>query len=420
MQTSRPSPTLRGATLYSASRRNAIATASPPAFRRGCPACRSATVTRKSCAWRTLFGTASGRESRGYISAPSGAYANGPVLLARIQKSYAAPHMVTFQDHSRFYSRNSRGKYPLDVGEVRAAFALSESVPEKARRFRDERLARIVADETPVAQPPGPKVVLHLLPVTAFDPATRYNLGRFEYRPSDLPPLAGGGPSFRYNLDGVVTYVPPLENSPSHGYVQLFRNGTIESVESYMLRALAEERLIQHDHIEQTMISCLGSYANVQQELGLEPPIILMLSFLGVRGYRIAFGTFRDTRAAIDRDTVILPDVLMEIFRLIQPMFSVPFSTACGRPQAGRVASITTHKGSGRIADIRNLAQPVRELDGSTTPRPWPRSPGAQHPACREARRPLGPALVRPHDHRAGLVPRGKMAPVHFKSINSN
>ena len=168
-----------------------------------------------------------------------GAYANGPVLLARIQKSYAAPHMVTFQDHSRFYSRNSRGKYPLDVGEVRAAFALSESVPEKARRFRDERLARIVADETPVAQPPGPKVVLHLLPVTAFDPATRYNLGRFEYRPSDLPPLAGGGPSFRYNLDGVVTYVPPLENSPSHGYVQLFRNGTIESVESYMLRALS-------------------------------------------------------------------------------------------------------------------------------------------------------------------------------------
>ena len=74
------------------------------------------------------------------------------------------------------------------------------------------------------------------------------------------------------------------------------------------------------------MISCLGSYANVQQELGLEPPIILMLSFLGVRGYRIAFGTFRDTRPAIDRDTVILPDVLMEDFSadpadVLRPVF---------------------------------------------------------------------------------------------------
>ena len=39
-------------------------------------------------------------------------FADGPVLLVRIPKSYTAPHMVTFQDHSRFYSRNSGGKIP--------------------------------------------------------------------------------------------------------------------------------------------------------------------------------------------------------------------------------------------------------------------------------------------------------------------
>lgn len=44
-------------------------------------------------------------------------FANGPVLLIRIQRSYALPHMVTFQEHSRFYARNSKGKYPLDVGK---------------------------------------------------------------------------------------------------------------------------------------------------------------------------------------------------------------------------------------------------------------------------------------------------------------
>jgi hypothetical protein len=255
-----------------------------------------------------------------------GGFANGPVLLIRIPRSYAAPHMVVFQESSRFYSRNSRGKYPLDVGEIRAAFALSESLPERVRRFRDERLARIIADETPVTLPPCPKVVLHLFPVTTLDPATHYDLTRFEHRPDDLPPLAGGGIRFRYNLDGIVTYIPPLGNSPCDGYVQLFRNGTIESVESHMLFAQAEEKLIPHAHLESRLISCLRAYLTAQQTLGLEPPIVLLLSLLGVRGYRIGVGPFRDTKPPIDRDAVLLSDVLVEDFSadsaaILHPVF---------------------------------------------------------------------------------------------------
>lgn len=253
-------------------------------------------------------------------------FADGPVLLIRVQRSHVSPHMVTFQEHSRFYSRNSKGKYPLDVGEIRSAFALSESLPERIRRFRDDRLARIIADETPVALGPRPKVVLHLLPLTALGLPAHHDLSRFEHRRDDLPPLAGGGISFRYNLDGVVTYIPPLDNSPSHGYVQLFRNGTIESVESYMLFAGGAERLIPHAHLEQTMMSRLGTYLKAQQDLGLEPPIVLMLSLLGVSGYRIGFGMFEDTKAPIDRDAVLLPDVLVEDFSadpadILRPVF---------------------------------------------------------------------------------------------------
>src|SRR5947209_7493670 len=36
-------------------------------------------------------------------------FSDGPALLVRIPRSFAAPHMVTFQEHSRFYSRNSGG-----------------------------------------------------------------------------------------------------------------------------------------------------------------------------------------------------------------------------------------------------------------------------------------------------------------------
>jgi hypothetical protein len=40
------------------------------------------------------------------------------VLRIRIPPSWAAPHIVTFQGLSRFYPRNSAGKYPLDAGEI--------------------------------------------------------------------------------------------------------------------------------------------------------------------------------------------------------------------------------------------------------------------------------------------------------------
>lgn len=48
-------------------------------------------------------------------------------IIIWIPRSWALPHMVTYQGQSRFYSRNSAGKYPLDVSELRALFSISET-----------------------------------------------------------------------------------------------------------------------------------------------------------------------------------------------------------------------------------------------------------------------------------------------------
>ncbi len=55
------------------------------------------------------------------------------MLVIRIPRSYGAPHMVTFQNTSRFYTRNSAGKHQLDVSEIRSAFALSETARSALR-----------------------------------------------------------------------------------------------------------------------------------------------------------------------------------------------------------------------------------------------------------------------------------------------
>ena len=82
--------------------------------------------------------------------------------------------MITFQAHSRFYSRNSAGKYPLDVHELRAAFAMSERTAERTRAFRAERLAHVISGETPVAMLDGAKTVLHINSIQRIRPCQQH------------------------------------------------------------------------------------------------------------------------------------------------------------------------------------------------------------------------------------------------------
>src|SRR5215211_901458 len=49
------------------------------------------------------------------------------VLIVRIPKSFASPHVVKYDGTFKFYSRTSAGKYQIDVAELRTLFALSET-----------------------------------------------------------------------------------------------------------------------------------------------------------------------------------------------------------------------------------------------------------------------------------------------------
>ena len=49
-------------------------------------------------------------------------------IIIGIPRSWTSPHMVIIRGGIRFYSRNSSGKFPQNVSEIRTAFALSESI----------------------------------------------------------------------------------------------------------------------------------------------------------------------------------------------------------------------------------------------------------------------------------------------------
>jgi len=208
-------------------------------------------------------------------------------LVVRIPRSFAAPHMVTYRGTSRFYSRSSNGKYQLDVGEIRAAILLGESAADRCRDFRLDRLSKIQIGETPLPLQEGAKVVLQIVPVSfvsqrvGFDDATVERVARS----GALEPLFRSGfTGFRYNFEGVYTYTHPSSAALATAYLQLFRSGCIETVDAQIL---ARNKRIPNVSFEQHIIKSLPNYLKGLQMLGIAAPVFVMLSLVGVRGFKM-------------------------------------------------------------------------------------------------------------------------------------
>lgn len=265
---------------------------------------------------------------------PIEGFDNGPLVIVRIPQSWSSPHMV--KNNSRFYSRTSSGKYPLDVDEIRAAFALSEALPERIQRFRADRLCKIVAGETPVSLNAGAKIVLHLVPFEAFGRGRGIDLVLTDLQP-ELPPICASAFTHRYNIDGLLTFEDAGDRSVAYSYVQLFRSGIIEAVDIGIIQAREKALSIGY---EGELLKYLKRYLLYMKQLGITTPVFIMLSFLGVRGYIISGSNnfLRRGHDPIDRDSLVIPEVLLETFdkdpaEVMRPAFDAVWNAA-GRPRS--------------------------------------------------------------------------------------
>lgn len=238
-------------------------------------------------------------------------------IIIRVPKSWARPHQVIFNGEYRFYSRASNGKYIVDVDELRSLFAVSETTAERVRSFRVDRLGQLIAGETPVQMDESAKLVLHVVPLEAFDPATKFDLTAIKSETSLLVPMrtSGGWSGTRHNFDGIYTHVD--HKGLSYSYVQVFRNGAIEMVNSSLLDPKYDDRKIipsvaYEDELRQALRRCL----EIEKNLGVAPPFIIMLSLLGVKDYVMAVSQSRQFNDGhpVDRDVLVVPEGIIESF----------------------------------------------------------------------------------------------------------
>jgi hypothetical protein len=236
------------------------------------------------------------------------------VVVIHIPRSWNAPHMIG-KGSAKFYSRSSAGKQPLDVTEIRHAFAMSESVGERIKAFRDERIGRILSGDSSVPISNGAAVVLHMIPVRAFAEHTALGISAIREATRNIKPIySGSGWGHRNTFDGVCTSTKEGEHTV--GYVLCFRNGAIEAVDTYMLRENPKNgrgNLIPSQALEKKLIYSGNEYYDVLKCLEVAPPFVCFLSLLNVRGHICHSGLFFESVThAIDRDHLLMPDVLVE------------------------------------------------------------------------------------------------------------
>ncbi|KQP93762.1 hypothetical protein ASF60_13930 [Methylobacterium sp. Leaf113] len=233
------------------------------------------------------------------------------LLIIRTPRSYLGPHRVTFRNHGHFYGRTNAGKTSMDVAEVRAAFLAAEGLHDRIRRFRNERLGIVEAAEGPVGLRDGAKVVLHVVPLEAF--AAERDIGIDSSR--DLIGPFGsmsGGFNARHVLEGFATF-SGQEHDPqgAYGYSLLFRSGIIEGAATAGHKG--EDGLyVPASSVEWAALSALREYRTKLSKKGVELPLYVFLSLIGVRGHYLAaarhpFGLQRTVRA----DALLLPEAII-------------------------------------------------------------------------------------------------------------
>jgi len=257
------------------------------------------------------------------------------VLLIRVPWSWAQPHMVRMDQVNRFYYRHSAGKDIMNVTQLRDAFALTSRLEEQIKAFRSERTSAIKTGlAVPLSPPPGPTVIVHIIPFESFRSGFKIDLeAAMKRAQGELMPLGSGSDGHVYNLDGLYCF----DDQPKcNAYTQVFRNGIIESASRNLLPTHQGRKLIPCGAVPTKIMTHLRSVLRFYQALSIPPPCVAMTSLVGVRDFQFATNTEMGVgyyTHSVDRDDLILPEVLIDDFaappaEICRPMFDGLFNAA--------------------------------------------------------------------------------------------
>jgi hypothetical protein len=237
--------------------------------------------------------------------------ANGRgAIILRIPGSLSAPHRVTYKGGARFWGRNSRGKYELDVHDLRHAFTQSAQLPQQFRHLHAEAIAAAQGVDMPFAIEKAPTAVVSVAPLGLFREDRRIAVTR----DNAVVPVRIGTFSALDTIEGVLVHAPVNESGHVGSYALTHRTGRTDSafVIGGVRHFQGEEcHIVWPTVFEQGLQAMAGATQMQLRQFGMEGPWVILTSVYGVKRFRMIVGDGYPTALAF-RDTVLLGQHVVE------------------------------------------------------------------------------------------------------------
>ena len=253
------------------------------------------------------------------------------ILVLFIPKSSISPHRVSFKGSNKFYKRGGANKYEIPIDELRNDFLSGSELSKKISEFRSERVTKILSDDTPVPLIDGPKLVLHIIPLSFFDKNDSVDISDLnESESSNFSIIRNHrNPCKKLNFDGLA-YFDSVEVCSYHSskwtnytYTQIFRNSVIEEVvgrdNGYISRvsvfSMNGKGYIYPSSYERKIIEALKTPSQFLIKKEFDGLCVIFLSLLNVKGYEV----FNGGNQGIDRNILLLPEIYIENINSFSP-----------------------------------------------------------------------------------------------------
>lgn len=243
------------------------------------------------------------------------------IIIIRIPKSWLAPHMVWFDQTSKFYSRSSAGKYQLDYEEIRLAFYSAQGPQEKMRQFRTNRISAVTEAYFEAMAGKNVGILIHILPISSFTTTQQADLQVAISNPNNIRPIGSNSYNRRYNFDGFFTYLTHYNSPLTATYLQIYRNGCLEYFHNM------ETTNVPLGHIEGLIAGSLQDTQRLLSSLQVSNTFFFCLTLLNVKNKSASIGQGHSTFAN-NSYSIILPEIGMDrieayTMETLKPAFDV-------------------------------------------------------------------------------------------------
>lgn len=239
--------------------------------------------------------------------------ANGNcVLIIRVPRGLQPPHRVTYRNSGKFYSRNSRGKYELDVHELRHAFIDASQLPNRFRQLHAEGVERARGIDMPFAVSAAPTAVVSTIPLALFRDEIELPINSDQA----VAPIKPNAYSSIEMIEGILIHTPINEETGRvRSFAITYRNG--RSDVAWTIGGIRKNeqgkdmKLVFAPTFEEGLIAATRSTQTRLKQFGIEGPWVIQVSVIGVRNHLMILKWHEATEPAF-RDEALIGHIVVD------------------------------------------------------------------------------------------------------------